>query len=139
MKLAFYAIVVLALTACAGMGGTAPPAHAQTQTTQYARATLNSVYDTVVTLRQGCHETPKASTCKMSDAQKANVLAVAGAVDDELKLIETTANPTTEQCLAAVNAGLAKADQNIVPAASSCLDLAVQVLTTLQTNLGSKK
>jgi hypothetical protein len=133
MMKAFWAVYVLVLTGCAGLGGT----HAQTNTTQYARATLNGVYDTVVTLRAGCHETPKPSTCRLSDASKASILAVAGAVDDELKLIEG-GNPTTEQCLSAVNAGLAKADQPVIATASSCLDLAVQALATLQTNLGKK-
>ena len=127
-----FCLVTLGLGACAALGIPTPTSNAQR--VEYARGSLNGVYDSVVILREGCK--PVTPSCRLSDTDKGRVMAIANAVDAELKLIEG-GNNDVNICLATVNEGLVKAGKPPIVQASSCLTLALQVLTALRATIGS--
>lgn len=120
-------LVLAVLAACAG----ATPRDAR-DGSQYARGTLDAVYDTATYLRK---------TNRLDDAGKQKILDVGASFETVLQIVESGKNPVGE-CLTTVNSALSTAGASPLVSAASCLDAAIQGLTALrnvlEANNGSK-
>ena len=114
---------VLFIAGCAG----APGPRDSSDGALYARATLDSVYDSATALR-------KAG--RMSDDTKAKVLSAGAQFEVVLQIVEDGGNSNVTQCLSLVNDGLKTNGQPPLATASTCLDAAIQGLTTLRSLVG---
>jgi hypothetical protein len=127
--ISFRVIKAFALFLClAGCAGTPAPRDAS-DGALYARATLDSVYDSATALRR---------SGRLSDAGKQAVLDAGSQFEMVLQIVEGGGTQDVHHCLALVNNGLKVNGKAPLGAASSCLDAAIQGLTTLRSVLENK-
>lgn len=118
-------LTAFTLLGCAG----APTPRDSSDGALYARATLDSVYDSATALRRAG---------RLSDASKQAVLDAGAQFETVLQIVEGGGNGKVSECLALVNGGLEANGKAPIGVASSCLDAAIQGLTTLRSVLENK-